>query len=100
MLFIATQRATAAAIRAACVVAEAGAECTVIEEYVGARPETPTSRNAVTEIVVGPNARVRAHPAAARERPRVSYRDLRGRASRRTRRYTSQTVTLGARLSR
>jgi Fe-S cluster assembly protein SufD len=97
VLYLATQSGTVAYPRCL-VIAETGAACTVIEEHV-ALSEAAYLTNAVTEIAVAPNARVR-HVKLQRESG-TSFHigtcavDLAQDAS-----FESQAITLGARLSR
>ena len=97
LLFIATQANTASYPRVL-IVAESGSDCTVIEEYIGLTDDAYLT-NAVTEITVAPTARLR-HIKLQRENARAFHIatcavDVAKDAS-----YVSQTITLGARLSR
>ena len=97
VLYLATQPGTVAYPRCL-VIAETGAACTVIEEHV-ALSEDAYLTNAVTEIAVAPNARVR-HVKLQRESGAAFHIgtcavDLAKNAA-----FESQTITLGARLSR
>src|SRR5262245_10559018 len=80
------------------VVAEAGSECVLIEEYVGVG-DAAYFNDAVTEVVVGENARVR-HVRVQREAPAAFHIATCAAAVARDARYESHAVTLGARLSR
>ena len=80
------------------VVAEAGAECTLIEHYVGLGDILYFS-NSVTEVVVGPDAHVR-HVKLQQEAAGAFHIASCAVALDRDARYTSHTVTLGARVSR
>ena len=80
------------------VVAESGCECTVIEEYQALSGDAYFT-NAVTEIAVAPNARLH-HVKLQHEGERAFHIaacavDVANDAS-----YTSQAITVGARLSR
>jgi Fe-S cluster assembly protein SufD len=97
LLFLATQADTAAYPRCL-VVAEAGSECTIIEEYV-ALSEDAYFTNAVTEVSVADTARLR-HIKLQRESGRAFHLATCAVAVAKDAMYTSQTVTLGARLSR
>ena len=78
------------------VVAEQGAEVTLVEEYAG---RGTTMTNAVTEVFVHEGAEV-VHERIQRESPEAFHvSSLRARVDRGGR-YTSRTITLGARLSR
>ena len=101
LLYVATQKEAAVYPRCL-VVAESGSECTVIEDYValmGGANEDAYFDDAATEIVVGEGARVR-HVRLQREAAGafriancvvVLARDAH---------YASQSISLGARLSR
>ncbi len=75
LLFIATQKGAASYPRCL-LVAESGSAVTVVEDYVALQPETYFT-NAVTEIALGDSRACRPHPGTARQRPGVSYRELR-----------------------
>jgi len=97
LLFVATQANTVSYPRIV-VVAGSGSDCTVIEEYIGLTEDAYLT-NAVTEIAVAPTARLR-HIKLQRENARGFHIatcavDVAKDAS-----YVSQSVTLGARLSR
>ncbi|HYC58943.1 MAG TPA: Fe-S cluster assembly protein SufD [Thermoanaerobaculia bacterium] len=97
LLHVATQPGTVAYPRCV-VVAAQGSRCTVIEEYVGLAGE-PYFTNAVTEIVVSASAQLR-HIKLQREAAHGFHIatcsvEVANAAS-----FASQTVTLGARLSR
>ena len=78
------------------VVAERGAEVTVVEEYVG---QGTTLTNALTEVLVHEGATV-THERIQRESPEAFHiSNLRARVERGAR-YDSRTISLGARLSR
>jgi Fe-S cluster assembly protein SufD len=97
VLHIATQ--AGAAVYPRCVViAEAGAECTLIEEYE-ATSEDAYLTNAVTEIALAPGARLR-HIKLQRESGRAFHIATCAVAVSKDASYTSHTVSLGARLSR
>lgn len=97
VLHLATQ-AGAAAYPRCLVVAERESECLVIEEYAGLAEEAYFT-NAVTEIAIGPAARL-THVKLQNENDRAVHiatcavRVAQGAT------YTSQTATFGARLSR
>jgi Fe-S cluster assembly protein SufD len=97
VLYLATQAGTASYPR--CIlIAERGAACTLIEEHAGSIAQ-PYFTGAVTEVLVGPEARVnhiklQTESAGAFHIAHAAVR-LDKDAS-----YVSQTVSLGARLSR
>jgi Fe-S cluster assembly protein SufD len=97
LLFVATRKDSAAYPRVL-VVAEPGAQCTVVEDFVGLT-EGPYLTDAVSEFYVAENARV-AHVKLQRETPtafhiaNTSVRVARGGH------YATWTVALGARISR
>ena len=97
LLFVATQKDSAAYPRVL-VVAEAGAQCTVVEDFVGAS-DGPYLTDAVSEFYVAENARV-AHVRLQRETltafhiANTSVRVARGGH------YSTWNVALGARISR
>ena len=97
VLYLATEPGTATYPRCL-VLAESGCECTVIEEYVAVSEEAYFT-NAVTEIHVAENARLR-HIKVQRENGRAFHIATCAVSVARDASYTSQTVTLGARLSR
>jgi Fe-S cluster assembly protein SufD len=97
LVFVATQEDTATYPRCL-IVAEKESECTIIEEYVGV-PEGAYFTNAVTEVSVASNARLR-HIRLQREAARAFNIATGAVVVARDATYTSQTVTLGARLSR
>ena len=97
VVFVTTQPDTVVYPRCL-VVAEEGSECTIIEEYVGV-PEGAYFTNAVTEVSVAANARLR-HIRLQRETARAFSLATGAVVVARDATYTSQTVTLGARLSR
>ena len=100
LLFISRRSARRASYPRCLVVAEAGARVHGDRGVRRACRTTPISRNAVTEIVVGrERARAARAGCSAKRAARSTSRPARSR-SRRTRRYASQAVTLGARLSR
>ena len=97
ILHLATEGGTAAYPRCI-IVAQTGAQCTVIEEYQAIAAEAYLI-NAVTEVAVAPNARLH-HVKLQLEAQRAFHIatcavDVAKDAS-----YTSQTITVGARLSR
>lgn len=97
VLFVATQKEIAAYPRCL-VVAETGAECTLIEDYVSLT-DGAYFNNAVTEIVVGPGARMR-HVRLQRESLGAFHIANCAVALDKDASYLSNTVTLGARISR
>lgn len=97
LLFVSTQKETAAYPRCL-VVAEAGAECTLIEDYV-ALSDGAYFNNAVTEIAVGENARVR-HVKLQREARAAFHIASCAVALAKDADFMSNTVTLGSRISR
>ena len=97
LLFVSTQQ-DAATYPRCLVVAEAGAECTVIEQHVGLA-DTPYFTNAVTEIVAGDGARV-LHVKLQQEANSAFHIAACAAALGRDAFYASHAVTLGARISR
>jgi Fe-S cluster assembly protein SufD len=97
LLFVSTQGETAVYPRCL-VIAEAGAECTLIEDYVGLG-DAVYFNNAVTEVVAGEGARVR-HVRVQRETGGAFHIASCAAVLGRDARYASHTVTLGARISR
>jgi len=97
LLFVSTQQEMAAYPRVL-VVAEPGAECTLIEDYAGLA-DAPYFTDAVTEIAVGEGARVQ-HVKLQREARAAFHIAACAVALGKDARYASHTVTLGARLSR
>jgi len=97
LLFVATQ-AEAAAYPRCLVIAEAGSECTVVEEYVSLG-DAIHFNDAVTEVVVGEGAQVR-HVRVQREAEGAFHIAACAASLAKDARYASHTVTLGARLSR
>lgn len=97
VLHIATQADVAVHPRCL-VVAEAGAECAVIEDFV-ALTDAAYFNNAVTEIHVGANAQVR-HVRLQRESGAAFHIGLCAVTLERDASYTAQQIALGARLSR
>ena len=80
------------------VVGEAGAECTLIEDYVSLGDPLYFT-NAVTEVAVGEGARVR-HVRIQREAPGAFHIARCAVTVARDAHYASHAVTLGARISR
>jgi Fe-S cluster assembly protein SufD len=78
------------------VVAERGAELNLVEEYWGCGR---TLTNAVTEVLVHEGAQI-THERIQRESPEAIHISNLGVRVERNGRYTSRTITLGARLSR
>jgi Fe-S cluster assembly protein SufD len=97
IVYVSTQKETAAYPRCL-VVAEAGAECTLIEDYV-AVGDAAYFNDVVTEVVVGEGARVR-HVRVQREAAGAFHIATCAAAVAKDARYESYAVTLGARLSR
>ena len=96
--FISTRRDSVSHPRCL-IVAEAGAECTIIEEYLPLRDADSYFSNAVTEIVVAENARVR-HVKLQREARGAFHIKHCAVNIAKDAHYESNTVTLGARISR
>ncbi len=80
------------------VIAESASECMVIEEYAGLASEAYFT-NAVTEIAVGPGARV-GHVKLQHENRHAVHIATCAVSVGKDASYTSQTATFGARLSR
>lgn len=97
LLFIATGRDNAAYPRTL-VVAESGAECTVVEDFIGIA-EGAYLTNAVTEVAVGEHARV-AHVKLQREAPTAFHIANTSVRVERNGRYAGWAIALGARISR
>ncbi|MGH8731497.1 MAG: Fe-S cluster assembly protein SufD [Burkholderiales bacterium] len=97
LLFIAT-RADGAAYPRVLVVAEAGAQCTLIEDFVGVA-DGRYFTDAVTEIAVGENAHV-AHVKLQREAQTAFHIGRTSVQVARDGRYSNWSVALGARISR
>jgi Fe-S cluster assembly protein SufD len=97
VLHLATQPSTVAYPRCL-VVAASGCECTVIEEYAGVSDEAYFT-NAVTEISVAANARLR-HIRLQRETGAAFHIATCGVSVAKDASYASQAISLGARLSR
>ena len=97
LLFIATQKDAASCPRCL-IVAESAAQCTVIEDYVAATGEAYFT-NAVTEITIAPNARVR-HVRLQRESAQAIHIASCAVSLAKDASYVSQSVAFGARLSR
>jgi Fe-S cluster assembly protein SufD len=97
ILHLSTRHDAAAYPRCLAVV-EAGAECTLIEDYASVG-EAIYFSDAVTEIVAGEGANVR-HVRVQREAPGAFHIGHCAVAVAKDARYSSYSVTLGARLSR
>ncbi len=97
LLFIATQKDAASCPRCL-IVAESGAQCTVIEDYVAATGDAYFT-NAVTEIAIAPNARVH-HVRLQRESAAAVHIASCAVSLAKDASYVSQSVAFGARLSR
>lgn len=80
------------------VVAEAGSECTIVEDYVGLAEATGLT-NTVSEIFVGANAHVK-HVKLQREAPGAFHIANASASVERDARFSSWTVSFGARISR
>ncbi len=97
LLFVAMQKDVAAYPRIL-VVAEAAAECTVVEDFIGFA-DGPYLTDAVSEVFVAGNARV-AHVRLQREAQTAFHIANTSVSVARDGRYDSWTVSLGARISR
>jgi Fe-S cluster assembly protein SufD len=97
LLFLSTQSGVATHPRVL-VVAEEGSAVTVLEEYVGLAADAYCV-NAVTEIAVGPTARVR-HVRVQREAAPAFHIATSAVRVERDAHYASVSVALGARISR
>jgi Fe-S cluster assembly protein SufD len=97
LLFLATQPETAAYPRTL-VVAEEGAEATIIEDHVSVGDAVGFS-SAVTEIAVDANARIR-HVKLQRDNVQAFHIAFCAAALARDAAFSSYTVTLGGRISR
>lgn len=97
VVYVSTQKETAAYPRCL-VLAEAGSECTLVEDYVGLG-DAVYFNDAVTEVVVGEGARVR-HVRVQREAGGAFHIAACTASLAQDAHYASHAVTLGARLSR
>ena len=97
LLFIATRKDAAACPRCL-IVADANAECLVVEDYVSATADAYLT-NAVTEIAIKPNARVH-HVRLQRESAQAVHIASCAVSLAKDASYVSQSVAFGARLSR
>jgi Fe-S cluster assembly protein SufD len=97
LLFLSTQQESATYPRVL-VVAEAGAECTLIEDYASLADAVYFS-DAVTEVAVGEGARVQ-HVRLQREARGAFHIGTCAVALAKDANYASHTVTVGARISR
>ena len=97
LLYLSTQKESAAYPRCLAIV-EAGAECTLIEDYASLG-ENIYFNDAVTEIVVGEGARMR-HVRVQREAGGAFHIGRCAVAVAKDARYASHAVALGARISR
>lgn len=97
VLFVATRKEGAACPRCL-IVAESGASCTVIEDYVATTAE-PGFSNAVTEVAVASNAKVR-HVRVQRENTAAVHIASCAVSLAKDASYVSQSIAFGARLSR
>ncbi len=100
LLYIATQKDSASCPRSL-IVAESGAQGTVIEDYVasGDVADTAYFTNAVTEIVIAPNARLH-HVRLQRESAQAVHIASCAVSLAKDASYVSQSIAFGARLSR
>ncbi|MGQ0751154.1 MAG: Fe-S cluster assembly protein SufD [Betaproteobacteria bacterium] len=96
--FVSTHRETVSYPRCL-VVTDPDAECTIVEEYLALDGADSYLTNAVTEIIVADSARVR-HVALQREARGAFHIKHCAVSLARDARYESNTVTLGARISR
>jgi len=97
LLFVATRKDSAAYPRVL-VVTESGAQCTVVEDFVGVADGAYLT-DAVSEIFVDENARV-AHVKLQREAPTAFHIANTSIRAARGAHYATWTVALGARISR
>jgi Fe-S cluster assembly protein SufD len=97
LLFISTEPQAASYPRCL-VIAEAGAQCTVIEQYVSLA-DAPYFCNAVTEVAVGRGARLQ-HVKVQQEARSAFHISACAATLDRDAVYASHTVTLGGRISR
>jgi len=97
ILFLSTGRSGVATFPRALIVAEAGSQATVIEEYVGLEGESFT--NAVTEVVVEPNARLHLVKIQSESKQAFHVGTTAVRVAR-DGHLVSTAITLGAALSR
>jgi Fe-S cluster assembly protein SufD len=97
LVFVATQKDIAVYPRVL-VVADAGAECTVVEDYIGLA-DGPYLTDAVSEVFVAANARV-AHVRLQREAQTAFHIANNSVSVARDGRYASWTISLGGRISR
>jgi Fe-S cluster assembly protein SufD len=97
LLFIATRKDSAAYPRVL-VVAEAGAQCTVVEDFVGVA-DGPYLTDAVSEFYVAENARI-SHVKLQREAPAAFHIANTSVRVARDGYYATWAIALGARISR
>lgn len=97
LLFISTRKDAAPCPRVL-IVADSGAQCTVVEDYVSTTAEAYFN-NAVTEIAVAANAHVK-HVRVQRESLAAVHIGACAVSLAKDSSYVSQSVALGARLSR
>jgi len=97
LVFVATQKDTAVYPRIL-VVAESGAECTIVEDFIGFA-DGPYLTDAVSEVHVGENARV-AHVRVQRESQAAFHIATAAIGVARNAGYSNWTISLGARISR
>jgi Fe-S cluster assembly protein SufD len=97
LLFVATRKDSAAYPRVL-VIAEAGAQCTVVEDFVSVADEAYLT-DAVSELHVAENARV-SHVKLQRESPAAFHIANTSVKVARSGYYATWTIALGARISR
>jgi Fe-S cluster assembly protein SufD len=97
LLFVATQKDVASYPRVL-VVAESGAECTVVEDFIGLA-DGPYLTDAVSEVFIAGNAQV-AHVRLQRETQAAFHIANTSVSVARDGHYSSWTISLGARISR
>lgn len=97
LLFVATQKDVAVYPRVL-VVVESGAECTIVEDFVGFA-DGPYLTDAVSEVHVGESARV-AHVRVQRESQAAFHIASASAGVAASASYASWTISLGARISR
>ncbi len=105
LVFVAVTGESATISQPRClVVAEAGSQVTLVEEFVAGKMPTPQEggvylTNAVTEVWVGENAEV-SHTRVEREGGEAFHVGKTAIAQSRDSRYTCHAITFGAKLSR
>lgn len=98
VLYVTSGKEEVAAYPRCLLVAESGAEVTIVEEYVALR-EGASLTNAVTEIYIGESARVN-HIHVQREAPQAFHIANNATFVAKAARYDSVSFALGARISR